>query len=100
MRLRSRRRAGSARAWKPRPSSAAVCSSMGSTRTEQHSSNRGSDFLGTDLILTDIDSYGNVSTFADIREARMSRVQLAINVSDLDAAVHFYSKLFAVEPAK
>jgi len=30
----------------------------------------------------------------------MSRVQLAINVSDLDAAVDFYSKLFAVEPAK
>jgi catechol 2,3-dioxygenase-like lactoylglutathione lyase family enzyme len=30
----------------------------------------------------------------------MSRVQLALNVSDLDAAVDFYSKLFAVEPAK
>jgi catechol 2,3-dioxygenase-like lactoylglutathione lyase family enzyme len=30
----------------------------------------------------------------------MSRVQLALNVSDLDAAVGFYSKLFAVEPAK
>ena len=30
----------------------------------------------------------------------MSRVQLALNVSDLDAAVAFYSKLFAVEPAK
>jgi catechol 2,3-dioxygenase-like lactoylglutathione lyase family enzyme len=30
----------------------------------------------------------------------MSRVQLALNVSDLDAAVDFYSKLFATEPAK
>ena len=30
----------------------------------------------------------------------MSRIQLALNVSDLDAAVDFYSKLFAVEPAK
>jgi len=30
----------------------------------------------------------------------MSRVQLALNVEDLDAAVDFYSKLFATEPAK
>ena len=30
----------------------------------------------------------------------MSRVQLALNVSDVDAAVDFYSKLFATEPAK
>jgi catechol 2,3-dioxygenase-like lactoylglutathione lyase family enzyme len=30
----------------------------------------------------------------------MSRVQLALNVSDLDAAIGFYSKLFASEPAK
>jgi catechol 2,3-dioxygenase-like lactoylglutathione lyase family enzyme len=30
----------------------------------------------------------------------MSRVQLALNVSDLDQAVTFYSKLFATEPAK
>jgi catechol 2,3-dioxygenase-like lactoylglutathione lyase family enzyme len=30
----------------------------------------------------------------------MSRVQLALNVSDLDAAVDFYSKLFATPPAK
>ncbi len=30
----------------------------------------------------------------------MSRVQLALNVADLDAAVEFYSKLFATEPAK
>lgn len=30
----------------------------------------------------------------------MSRVQLALNVSDLDEAVAFYSKLFRTEPAK
>ncbi|MDQ1428205.1 MAG: hypothetical protein QOK39_1681 [Acidimicrobiaceae bacterium] len=30
----------------------------------------------------------------------MSRVQLALNVADIDAAVEFYSKLFATEPAK
>ena len=30
----------------------------------------------------------------------MSRVQLALNVSDLDSAVEFYSRLFATEPAK
>jgi catechol 2,3-dioxygenase-like lactoylglutathione lyase family enzyme len=30
----------------------------------------------------------------------MSRVQLALNVIDLDAAVTFYTKLFATEPAK
>jgi len=30
----------------------------------------------------------------------MSRVQLALNVSDLDAAVEFYTKLFAAAPAK
>jgi catechol 2,3-dioxygenase-like lactoylglutathione lyase family enzyme len=30
----------------------------------------------------------------------MSRVQLALNVDDLDTAIAFYSKLFATEPAK
>ena len=30
----------------------------------------------------------------------MSRVQLALNVTDLDEAIGFYSKLFAAEPAK
>jgi catechol 2,3-dioxygenase-like lactoylglutathione lyase family enzyme len=30
----------------------------------------------------------------------MSRVQLALNVSDLDSAVDFYSKLFDTPPAK
>jgi catechol 2,3-dioxygenase-like lactoylglutathione lyase family enzyme len=30
----------------------------------------------------------------------MSRIQLALNVDDLDTAVAFYTKLFATEPAK
>jgi catechol 2,3-dioxygenase-like lactoylglutathione lyase family enzyme len=30
----------------------------------------------------------------------MSRVQLALNVDDLDEAIRFYSKLFDTEPAK
>lgn len=30
----------------------------------------------------------------------MSRIQLALNVDDLDAAITFYSKLFGAEPAK
>lgn len=30
----------------------------------------------------------------------MSRVQLALNVTDIDKAVEFYSKLFATEPTK
>jgi catechol 2,3-dioxygenase-like lactoylglutathione lyase family enzyme len=30
----------------------------------------------------------------------VSRVQLALNVSNLDEAIEFYSKLFAAEPAK
>jgi catechol 2,3-dioxygenase-like lactoylglutathione lyase family enzyme len=30
----------------------------------------------------------------------MSRVQLALNVSDINAAVDFYAKLFGTEPAK
>ena len=30
----------------------------------------------------------------------MSRVQLALNVSDIDEAIAFYTKLFATEPAK
>ncbi|MDR3659230.1 MAG: VOC family protein, partial [Mycobacterium sp.] len=30
----------------------------------------------------------------------MSRVQLALNVCDIDEAAEFYSKLFGTEPAK
>jgi catechol 2,3-dioxygenase-like lactoylglutathione lyase family enzyme len=30
----------------------------------------------------------------------MSRLQLALNVNDIDSAVDFYTKLFDTEPAK
>ncbi len=30
----------------------------------------------------------------------MSRIQIALNVTDIDTAVEFYSKLFAAQPAK
>ena len=33
-------------------------------------------------------------------EVRMSRFQLALNVSNLDEAIDFYSRLFGAEPAK
>src|SRR5512145_2886956 len=36
----------------------------------------------------------------DIGRSFMSRVQLALNVSNIDQAVEFYSKLFGTEPAK
>src|SRR5579863_7070869 len=43
----------------------------------------------------------NVSIDVDvIRRVEMSRVQLALNVTDIDLAVEFYSKLFDTEPAK
>jgi catechol 2,3-dioxygenase-like lactoylglutathione lyase family enzyme len=35
-----------------------------------------------------------------MEDPQMARVQLALNVSDLDAAVDFYSKLFSAVPAK
>jgi catechol 2,3-dioxygenase-like lactoylglutathione lyase family enzyme len=52
------------------------------------------------LILTPVDGSVKISTVIDTREVRMSRVQLALNVGDLDAAVEFYGKLFRSEPAK
>jgi catechol 2,3-dioxygenase-like lactoylglutathione lyase family enzyme len=36
----------------------------------------------------------------DLREVGMSRVQLALNVDNIDEAVVFYAKLFGTEPAK
>src|SRR4051794_30558467 len=37
---------------------------------------------------------------ADRLENLMSRIQLAVNVDDVDAAVEFYCRLFAAAPAK
>src|SRR6202161_1860982 len=51
-------------------------------------------------------SYGKLGRGQDIdrhqcpSEDAMSRVQLALNVNDIDAAVSFYTRLFGTEPAK
>src|ERR1700691_5271452 len=38
--------------------------------------------------------------FSILMEVDVSRVQLALNVTDIDAAVDFYTRLFGTEPAK
>jgi catechol 2,3-dioxygenase-like lactoylglutathione lyase family enzyme len=53
------------------------------------------------LTNVDVSTIINVSTFVDVTGGfSVSRVQLALNVADLQAAIDFYSKLFATEPAK
>ena len=42
----------------------------------------------------------NLMLFEFQEESHMSRVQLALNVADLDASIEFYTKLFGTEPAK
>jgi catechol 2,3-dioxygenase-like lactoylglutathione lyase family enzyme len=44
--------------------------------------------------------FGYLDVRLAIQEPVVSRVQLALNVSDVDAAVEFYSKLFGTGPAK
>jgi catechol 2,3-dioxygenase-like lactoylglutathione lyase family enzyme len=41
-----------------------------------------------------------ISKFINVLGADMSRIQLALNVADIDAAVDFYSTLFDTPPAK
>lgn len=41
-----------------------------------------------------------LSTTVNLPEVTMARLQLALNVPNIDDAVGFYSKLFATEPAK
>src|SRR5207237_460219 len=43
---------------------------------------------------------GSIDHRQCIAGVTMSRVQLALNVSNLEAAIGFYSQLFATEPAK
>src|SRR5664280_1971416 len=53
------------------------------------------------IVLTTVDvSYTLTSTVINLKDVAMSRVQLALNVSDLDDAVRFYSALFGTGPAK
>jgi catechol 2,3-dioxygenase-like lactoylglutathione lyase family enzyme len=58
-------------------------------------------------ILTGLDASANISTVINMnrppgraKEPAIMRLQLALNVSDLDEAVDFYSKMFATEPYK
>jgi catechol 2,3-dioxygenase-like lactoylglutathione lyase family enzyme len=55
-------------------------------------------------MLTCVDVRGNLrsetSTLVNMEVWIMSRLQLALNVNDIDEAVTFYSKLFGTEPAK
>jgi catechol 2,3-dioxygenase-like lactoylglutathione lyase family enzyme len=41
-----------------------------------------------------------IDTFGRFPEVLMSRVQLALNVNDIDSAVEFYATLFGTPPAK
>jgi catechol 2,3-dioxygenase-like lactoylglutathione lyase family enzyme len=41
-----------------------------------------------------------ISTVIYVMEDQMSRVQLALNVDDLDESIAFYTRLFGTEPAK
>src|SRR3546814_18993852 len=58
------------------------------------------DLGKTSLARIDDGRYIHLHRYDRSLEATVSRVQLALNVSDLDQAVEFYSKLFATEPAK
>jgi catechol 2,3-dioxygenase-like lactoylglutathione lyase family enzyme len=55
-----------------------------------------------DLPLTSLDVSYRIQPIDTSRykEILMARLQLALNVSDLDEAIGFYSKLFGTEPAK
>src|SRR5262249_54381003 len=59
---------------------------------ERRRQDRGAAGIGR----RDIDAH----RYDNLSGATMSRVQLALNVSDLDEAITFYSRLFATEPAK
>jgi catechol 2,3-dioxygenase-like lactoylglutathione lyase family enzyme len=54
------------------------------------------------LSLTNVNMCGILFTLiiANVSEESMSRVQLALNVSNLEEAIDFYSKLFNAQPAK
>ena len=106
----SRRRTGSPSAANTGASSAASSSlSSAVVRAGQHheaasaeDSERFGDCAHRHLLLTAIDllSTLNVSMSINVLESLMARVQLALNVSDLDEAISFYSSLFGTSPAK
>jgi catechol 2,3-dioxygenase-like lactoylglutathione lyase family enzyme len=74
---------------------------MGSASTEQQSTIVSGFFILTtfDALVEYESTTINLSDLV-YRRPLVSRVQLALNVPDIDSAVAFYSKLFATEPAK
>jgi hypothetical protein len=108
--LSTRRRTGSAKAKNPVASWAASTASRGAARTdEQHYSLsattiarlRAAMLHGLLLTIVNVSTMINASTVVEYYwRLIVSRVQLALNMSDIEAAVDFYSKLFDTEPAK
>src|SRR5688572_11561884 len=116
MRLSRRSRTGSASAAKALASSAASASARGAANTtpQQPTVAPAGTAVGVSVgIAASIVTTGaHIDNGRYIRECQsidspqsnrrpgMSRVQLALNVSDIDSAVDFYSRLFGTEPAK
>src|SRR5829696_9088525 len=111
MTLNSRNRAGSASALSTAARSAASSAPSGAPAMGVQqgtsaiaSSRRVAVAMWSSLprTLTDVDVWVHGGDI-DIRQyggGPMARVQLALNVSDVDAAVDFYSRLFQTEPSK
>src|ERR1700704_5243025 len=108
-RLSSRRRTGSASAANSRASSVASSSAIGAAESgARHtpSSRRTSPIRLAAMtfvlhLLTEVDTFARIdrSTVVNIsRGTTMSRVQLALNVPDIDKAVDFYSGLSHPQP--
>ena len=117
MRLSSRNRAGSATALRTAASSVASAAVIGApvigaqhgrpgeavSRQGQLSTGGGGRHTpSVPRVLTTVDVRAMLSpsTVSRSPEVPMGRVQLALNVSDVDEAVAFYAELFQAEPAK
>src|SRR5438105_3253866 len=100
--LRMRSRAGSARTFSRPLSSWAASGPIGVVSSGAQHSSRASSFIS--IILTHVNILCNTARHrcsSIYGESRMtSRVQLALNVSDIDQAVAFYENLFQTPPAK
>jgi len=97
---------GVAKALKPRASSAASAASRCSETEAQHEvvsvtlSEAADAAIGPPIDTYQCITILDTSNDLDTNGGPVSRVQLALNVSDLDEAITFYSKLFGAEPAK
>src|SRR3954468_8848056 len=103
----SRTRTGSARALSRRATCRASASdiapaAMGEQQTGAVTSRTGRA-LGTSSTYIELDEHQIIREplrHPSKKEHRMSRVQLALNVDDLQASIAFYSKLFNAQPHK